>query len=128
MKNLPLSLGVSALAGAFTLRRPTDWPVALRRAYVLAPGLLTAAGVAVVLFPGRARPAAVRAAVAAGAGAAVAGMQALSLRLDAGTEDWLSRRGVAAPRLWMAAATALASLGVDLLHDRDSNPLPEQSA
>ena len=39
MKNLPLSLALAAASGAFTLQRPADWPPALRRAYILAPGV-----------------------------------------------------------------------------------------
>lgn len=133
MKNLPLSLTVSALAGAFTLSRPADWPLRLRRLYVLAPGVLTAAGLAAV-FPSRprpplgARPAVLRGGVAVVAGTAVSGLHALSLHLDAETEYWLARRGVAAPRAWMAAAVALASLGMDFVRDRDGGSAGRQQA
>lgn len=144
MKDLPLSLTVSALAGAFTLLRPADWSPRIRRAFVLAPGVLTAAGLAAVLLPGggrrsssgdsggagsasapvslaplRARPAAVRAGAAVVAGTAVSALHAGSLRVDAAAENWLAGRGLAAPRLWMAAGMALASLGLDFLHDRN---------
>ena len=148
MKNLPLSLAVSAAAGAFTLLDPADWSPAARRAFVFAPGALAAAGVLLAPFPGAraqavagaaadaenspaddgvpggaaTRPSgvrgkAVRAALAVGAGSTVSGVQALSLRLDAGMERWLVRHRVAAPRLWMAAAVALATLVMDLLQE-----------
>ena len=39
MKNLPLSLALAAASGAFTLQRPADWSPALRRAYILGPGV-----------------------------------------------------------------------------------------
>lgn len=38
MKNLPLSLALAAVSGAFTLSRPADWSPGLRRAYILVPG------------------------------------------------------------------------------------------
>lgn len=157
MKNLLLSLTVSALAGAFTLSRPADWPPRLRRLYVLAPGVLTGAGLAAVLHSGprpslpasgsggspsaeegaatpadwsplRARPAVLRGGVAVVAGTAVSGLHALSLHLDAETENWLARRGVAAPRVWMAAAVSLASLGMDFVRDRDGGSAGRQQA
>lgn len=148
MKNLPLSLTMSAAAGAFTLLDPADWSPAARRAFVFVPGALAAAGVLLAPFPGfRGRAAAetaevaqdspaddgvpggavmrpsgvrgkaVRAALAVGAGSTVSGVQALSLRFDAGMERWLVRHRVAAPRLWMAAGVALATLVMDLLQE-----------
>ncbi|WP_461169684.1 hypothetical protein [Arthrobacter sp. Z1-15] len=50
MKNLPLSLTVSAISGAFTLLRPADWSPQLRRAFVVVPGTLAVGGLAAVLF------------------------------------------------------------------------------
>lgn len=150
MKNLPLSLTVSAAAGAFTLLDPADWSPAARRAFVFVPGALAAAGVLLAPFPGAGaraaaevaegwdaqnstaddgvpggavmrpdgvRGKAVRAALAVGAGSTVSGVQALSLRFDASMERWLVRHRVAAPRLWMAAAVALATLVMDLLQE-----------
>ena len=50
MKNLPLSLTVSAISGAFALLRPADWSPRVRRASVVVPGALAGAGLAAVLF------------------------------------------------------------------------------
>lgn len=146
MKNLPLSLTVSAISGAFTLLRPADWSPRLRRAFVVVPGTLAVAGLVAVLFRGAgsrqprsgsgnsagdgahpgaetgslfAQPPAVRALFAVGAGAAVAGIQTLSLRLDERLERWLLKHRVPAPRYWMALAVALTSLAVDAVHDRE---------
>ncbi|MBF4994994.1 hypothetical protein ITX31_12860 [Arthrobacter gandavensis] len=38
MKNIQLSLALAAISAALTLKSPSDWPPAVRRAYVLAPG------------------------------------------------------------------------------------------
>ena len=49
------------------------------------------------------------------AGAAVSGIMALTLVLDARVEAWLVRRGVAKPRVVMAVAGVVYSLALDVL-------------
>lgn len=68
----------------------------------------------------RIRTAVGQAVLAVGAGAAVTGVQVLSLRLDAAMERWLVRHGVTKPRPWMGAAVAIVSLGMDFLDGRAS--------
>lgn len=141
MNNLALSLTGSAAAGALTLISPSDWSPGVRRAYVLVPGALVAAGGALVLFQhtgeeeptgpgsepgpgpgagpegafgsGQPLPVAPRMALLLGLGAATCGVQAASLRIDTVIERWLTRRGAVHPRRWMAALVVLATLGTD---------------
>lgn len=160
MKNLPLSLTIATLAGAFTLLRPADWSSRTRRIFVFGPGAVAAGGAAAAVISGRAKlraegsagdstsgggsapdnvstpdnagltgnnagtprlgPAVAPAMLAVGVGAAVTGVQVLSLRADAAIERWIVRKGVTKPRLWMAAAVALWSLGMDFLDGRAS--------
>ena len=56
-------------------------------------------------------------ALAATVGVTVSGVLALTLALDEWLETWLVRRGVARPRLVMAAIAAVTSLALDLMTD-----------
>lgn len=52
MKNLPLSLTLAALSGALTLKSPTGWSPAVRRAYVFVPGAAIGSIAAAALLKG----------------------------------------------------------------------------
>lgn len=146
MNNFVLSLIGSATAGALTLIPPSGWSPRVRRAYVVVPGALVAAGGAWVLArrtaeeasadpaaepgseprPGEVAvstqrlPVTARMALLLGLGAATCGIQAASLWIDQVLERWLVRRGATHPRRWMAALAVLASLGMDAAGDRVS--------
>ena len=136
-----VSLTTAAATGALTLLRPADWRPAVRRAYVWLPAIGTAAGVLWVTRPGRkanqvgdgseqvgpgVAPAALprtdarkllaaRASVSLAVGVVLAAVGTGSLKLDAGIERRLAGRGLRHPRRWMAAAVAVASLGMDAI-------------
>ncbi|WP_342022220.1 hypothetical protein AAE021_10175 [Arthrobacter citreus] len=59
--------------------------------------------------------------LAATVGVTVSGVLALTLALDEWLETWLVRRGVARPRLVMAAMAAVSSLGLDQLTDAEDS-------
>lgn len=144
MDNLLLSLTGSAVAGALTFVSPQGWSPRVRRAYVVVPGVLVAAGGALALAritagpvaagsgtepgaeeaspPARRPPVAARVAVPLVLGAATCGIQAGSLWIDAALEDWLVRRGAAHPRRWMALLAVVSSLGIDAVGARAAVP------
>lgn len=142
-KSLPLTLATSTAAGALMLLRPADWPAPLRWTYLTAPGVLVSTGSALLLLGKahdesprgtdtagrnaersfqrlRTAPLPARLGLSLGLGVMITGSQALSLWVDAGAERWLRRRGLAHPRRWMAAATALIMLAADLGENSDS--------
>lgn len=144
MKKLLLSLTGATTAGALTLISPASWSPRVRCAYVVAPGVLVAAGSALALtriadrraagdsgvesatkttaedahpFPQH-LPVAARVAVPLGLGAATCGIQASSLWIDAALERWLVRLGAHRPRRWMAVLAVVTSLGMDAVGER----------
>lgn len=139
MNKILLSVIGASASGALTLVSPAGWSPRVRRAYVVVPGVLIAAGSSLILTKLANRPAAVtasagsapadtdeessttsrshpvvtRVAVPLTLGAVTCGFQAGSLWIDAALERWFVRRGATHPRRWMAALAVVASLGMD---------------
>ena len=140
MNDLSRSLTGAALTGALTLISPSDWSPRVRRAFVLVPGVLVAAGATWSLSKlndGRPSvaasgsdenaedsptpqrpPVAQRVAVPLALGAATCGFQASSLWIDAAIERWVIRRGATYPRRWMAVLAVAVSLLIDVIGSR----------
>lgn len=152
MNKLLLSLTGAAATGALTLVSPAGWSPGVRRAYVVAPGVLMAGGSSLVLarladrqaaaVPGggsaaetaaenatplpRRLPVTVRVTVPLCLGVATCGVQATSLWVDAALERGLVRLGATHPRWWMAALAVAASLGMDAAGGRRAAGIPEE--
>lgn len=152
MDKLLLSLTGAVVAGSLTLISPEDWSPRVRRAYVMVPGVLVAAGSSLLLIKLTDRPAAAispagsapavtdeefsttpqphplvtRVAVPLTLGAVTCGFQAGSLWIDAALERGLLRLGATHPRRWMAAIAVATSLGMDAAGARATGRAPDE--
>ena len=120
MSVAPRELVTAAATGVFTLVEPSRLPPRLLRGYRLGAAALTGVGAYTALEdqPDVALRPGTRALVGVALAALVYGSMGLWEACDARTQGWLERRGVARPRLWMAAGALGLSLASSALEDR----------
>lgn len=116
----------AAATGALTLVDPARLPDRLRPAYRLSVAGVAALGIHAALDKERelTRQPVARAAIAAGVGGAMYATMPLWERVDAAVSALMRRRGVAHPRVKLAAGSVLLSLAVDALDAAVSRTVP----
>ncbi|MGP5259067.1 hypothetical protein ACTXMW_11655 [Brachybacterium paraconglomeratum] len=131
---LSLAVGTAAASGlgmipVHRLPRP------VRAGYVALPAVLTT-GVSLLAQQGRPDPSAdddpsahglrpptvPETAISLALGGLMVGAGVAGLRLDGGAENFLRRRGVPAPRLWIGLATGAVTLASTLFDERTAEP------
>ncbi|MFJ6042775.1 MULTISPECIES: hypothetical protein [Brachybacterium] len=131
---LSLAVGTAAASGlgmipVHRLPRP------VRAGYVALPAVLTT-GVSLLAQQGRPDPSAdddpsahglrpptvPETAISLALGGLMVGAGVAGLRLDGGAENFLRRRGVPAPRLWLGLATGAVTLASALFDERTAEP------